>query len=138
MYKMTKKVEYALIALQHLQHLAEDELVATREIAETYSIPQEILAKTLQLMTRLDYIEAIKGAQGGYRLKTSLDVVNLADFIEAMEGPIGMVDCNLKTECSQIKLCNIRLPIKRINDNIHSLFSNIKLSEITCGTPEEK
>jgi Rrf2 family protein len=87
-------------------------------------------------MTRLDYIEAIKGAQGGYRLKAILDSVSLADFIESMEGPIGMVDCNIKTDCSQIKLCNIRLPIKKINDNIHSLFSNIKLSDITCGTSE--
>lgn len=133
---MTKKAEYALIALQHLQQLADDELATTREIAEIYSIPQEILAKTLQLMTRLDYIEAIKGAQGGYRLKAMLDSVSLADFIESMEGPIGMVDCNIKTDCSQIKLCNIRLPIKKINDNIHSLFSNIKLSDITCGTSE--
>ena len=47
MLKITKKVEYALIAVRHLQENKE-KLVPVSEISSSYGIPKEILAKTLQ------------------------------------------------------------------------------------------
>ena len=47
MLKITKKVEYALIAVRHLQE-NKDKLVPVAEISSSYGIPREVLAKTLQ------------------------------------------------------------------------------------------
>ena len=47
MLKLTRKLEYALIALRHMQ-MKGDTLSSTKEIADMYTIPREILAKTLQ------------------------------------------------------------------------------------------
>jgi len=39
MLKITRKVEYALIALRHMQEKEKDELTNAKEIAEQYGMP---------------------------------------------------------------------------------------------------
>ena len=72
MLKLTRKVEYSLIALRHMQGKSADSISSTKEIATNYNIPLEILAKTLQHMAKEKIIEAINGPRGGYRIKEGL------------------------------------------------------------------
>lgn len=130
MFKLTRRLEYALIALRHLSD-KENHYISAKQISRQYTIPQELLAKILQKMSKLEYIDAVKGPNGGYKLNKKLSAVSLAKFIEDIEGPIGMVECTTTDDCLQLDNCNIRLPINKINDNIRSIFSNISLSEIT-------
>ena len=130
MLKLTRKLEYALIALRHIQ-MREEALSSAKEISKVYMIPYELLAKTLQQMAKLGYVDAVQGANGGYKLQKSLNKINLTDFIEQMEGPIGMVDCTINTDCIQMSNCNIRVPINKINENIRSIFNTIRISDIT-------
>ena len=51
MLKITKKTEYALIALSHIA--SNDALVRSIDISKKYSIPKELMAKTLQLMAKV-------------------------------------------------------------------------------------
>ena len=44
MLKLTRKTEYALIALRHLQQVKKDEIVSAKEIANAYKIPITILS----------------------------------------------------------------------------------------------
>ena len=130
MLKLTRKLEYALIALRHMQ-MKGDTLSSTKEIADMYTIPREILAKTLQQMARLKYIDAVQGPKGGYRIDNVLSKINLTQFVEEMEGPLEMVECNINSDCIQINTCNIRMPINKINQNIRSIFNKINITEIT-------
>jgi len=52
-------------------------------------------------------------------------------IIKILEGPIGIMDCSIDTNCVQLDICNIRKPISRVNDAIISMFDNLTLSEIT-------
>ena len=129
MLKITKKTEYALIALSHIA--SNDALVRSIDISKKYSIPKELMAKTLQLMAKVGYIKAIKGPNGGYQSNINLDDISLKKFIESIEGPLGLIDCQISEECTQIDFCNIKKPIKRINDNLLNFLDNISLIEIT-------
>ena len=131
MLKLTRKLEYSLIALSYMQHKNEGELSTSKEIARNFSIPQEILAKTLQQLAKLEIIHAVQGPHGGYKVKKSLDNFSFMEFIEVMEGPQGLVECTIDSDCSLMDVCNIRQPIKIINKNLKTMFSNISLSEIT-------
>ena len=131
MLKLTKKIEYGLIALNHMQnHDANKELHSAKEIDRKYSLPPEALAKILQVMVRHNFVHAVKGSNGGYYIDESINNKNLMDFIEKIEGPLGLVDCNIDSECSLIDLCVIRKPINSINKNVRDLFQNISLLEI--------
>ena len=131
MLKITRKVEYALIALRHMQLKQPEELTSTKEIATRYGVPQRLLAKTLQHMARDGIIEAVQGSAGGYRVSTNLDQMSMKDFFEKLEGPLGMMDCYFDSGCIQIGACNIRVPIQRINDNMRNLFSQMSVQEVT-------
>lgn len=93
MLKITRKVEYALIALRHMQSENNDGLTSAKEIATQYGIPQQLLAKTLQQMAKDGIVEAVQGPAGGYRILANLDHISLKDFFENLEGPLGMMDC---------------------------------------------
>ena len=131
MLKITRKVEYALIALRHMQLKQPEELTSTKEIATRYGVPQQLLAKTLQHMARDGILEAVQGSAGGYRVATNLDKISMKDFFEKLEGPLGMMDCYFDSDCIQIGSCNIRVPIQRINDNMRNLFSQMSVQEVT-------
>ena len=130
MLKLTRKLEYALIALRHMQD-KRDTFISAKEIAGMYLIPQELLAKILQQMAKLNYIKATRGSRGGYRIRKGLTEISFTQFIEDMEGPIGIVDCNINSDCVQLDNCNIRMPIKQINNNIRAIFNGIRVGDIT-------
>ena len=129
MLKITKKTEYALIAIRHIEDT--DALVSSKDISKQYDIPKELMAKTLQLMAKAGYLKAIKGPNGGYESQISLEDISLKEFMESIEGPLGLIDCHASNDCSQINTCNIKDPIKRINNSLLNFLDNISLVEIT-------
>ena len=48
MFKLSKRTEYYIPALQHLIDMGRNQTVTVREIAEEQSIPPSLLAKILQ------------------------------------------------------------------------------------------
>jgi len=142
MLKLTKKVEYALIALRHMHQKGLECISSAKEIAEEYKVPYEILAKTLQQLARNQVVNAIQGPKGGYKINPGIDQMNLVQFIEMMEGPTGLVDCQIKDDCLRFDTCNIRIPIANINRNVRRLLQNISLADIliqesiSCNDPE--
>ena len=131
MLKITRKAEYALIALRHLNGLKDDELATVKDISTQYGIPQELLAKALQQLARAKVIEATKGPSGGYKLVRDPHEINMTNFFEILEGPMGIMDCYFDSGCNQLSACNIRTPINRINDSIRTIFNKLTLADIT-------
>ena len=131
MLKLTRKVEYALIALRHLRRQDENILSSSKEIAEAYGLPTQLLAKTLQQMAREGLIIPVQGPKGGYRVTEKVADMNLSAFIELLEGPVGLMDCSIDSNCEQESLCNIRMPITKINSSIKKVFEGMTIAEIT-------
>ena len=131
MLKITRKVEYALIALRHLQQMERGQLSSAKSMASEYGIPQELLAKILQKLSKEEIISSVKGPTGGYKISKDPSTVNMTKFFEILEGPVGIMDCYFDSNCEQLSGCNIREPINRINDNIRTMFNKMTLADIT-------
>ena len=131
MLKLTKKIEYALIALQHMQSKEYSDVTSAKEITDNFELPASLVAKILQQLAKHGIVEPIQGPSGGYRLIKSLDTIKLDDFIEMIEGPVGIVECLKEPDCNHVATCNIRLPISRVNDTIKNLFSKMTLADLT-------
>jgi len=129
MLKLTKKVEYALISLVHIAEEGDNRLCSAKEIAEQNSIPSEILAKTLQKLASIDMVKSVKGAKGGYKISSDIDKINIIDFIEMLEGPVGLTDCNTAISCDQECCCKIKNPMVEINNKIINTLKNITLDQ---------
>ena len=137
MFKITKKVEYALMALVYISQKNDKELSSAKEIAEKNSIPGEILAKTLQELASINMIKSFKGSKGGYEICTDINKINIIEFIELLEGPVGLTDCNISMPCQQEGCCKIKDPLSRINDKIINTLKDISLGEFTSRSEEK-
>ena len=96
MIRLNRTTEYGLMALRHIsrKHLLRPlEVTSAREIADSYGLPFEITAKTLQRLRDTGLIQSAQGARGGYLLLRPLAEISLAEFLNLMEGPQSMVVC---------------------------------------------
>ena len=130
MLNITKTIEYSLIVIRHISRKDNKKLSTAKEVASLYHIPYENMAKTMQKLCKLNYLSAIKGAHGGYYLKKPINQINLMDFMESIEGPIGIVKCSVDAHCNITNVCNIKSPITKINNNIRDVLKNLKINDI--------
>ena len=65
MLRLSKKAEYALMALKDLASRSETEAASAREIASRYGIPVELMAKVLQRLARCKLLVSQHGTRGG-------------------------------------------------------------------------
>ena len=130
MLKITRKVEYALIAVRHLKENPR-KLISVSEISNLYGIPKEVLAKTMQKLAGANIVSSVKGSHGGYKATSKASKITLNDFFEILEGPTAIMDCYFDSGCNHLTNCNIRGPINKINDSIRNLFDNLTLADIS-------
>jgi len=66
MLRLSKKVEYGIIAIRHIASLDGRGTVTTaKEISDTYDISYELLAKVLQRLTKKGLIVSYQGVRAG-------------------------------------------------------------------------
>jgi Rrf2 family protein len=131
MLRLSKKADYALIAMKHLANRADGAASSAREIAEQYDIPVELMAKVLQRLARRGLVISLQGTRGGYRLGRDTARISVAEIIEAIEGPLRVTACSTDAEnCGQYAKCSVRDPLWRIKDRIVGALSDCSLQEI--------
>lgn len=136
MLRLSKKADYALLAVRHLAAHADGGAVSARELAETYDIPAELLAKVLQKLVRARLLESHQGIRGGYGLSRKADVMSVAEVIQAIDGPLTVTACTEDDRtCDQYAKCNIRDPLWRIKDRIVSALAATSIAELAADLP---
>ncbi len=128
MLRLSKKAEYALMALKDLALRPEAEAASARQIAERYAIPVEVLAKVLQRLARQRLLVSQHGTHGGYLLARPASRISVGDAIEAIDGPVTITVCSsADDDCDQYATCNIRDPLWRIKDQIVQALTSYSL-----------
>lgn len=139
MLSISKKTDYALLALSYLTHIEAGRAANTKEIAEQYDIPVELLAKILQKLAKARLITSSAGPAGGYRLARPAGDISVGTIIAVVDGTPAITQC-MKTEgnsCDQHDKCTIRKPLARINARILQMLHLISLAEISSEDLEE-
>lgn len=137
MLRLSKKSDYALIAMKHLASQADRGAASAREIAQQYEIPVELLAKVLQRLVRRGLLMSLQGTRGGYRLARPAGAISVADVIQAIDGPLTVTACSVDDlTCEQYSSCNVRDPLWRIKDRIVSALATCTVLDLTVDPPE--
>ena len=137
MLRLSKKADYALLAMRHLAAHADRGACSARELAETFDIPAEMLAKVLQRLVRAGLLESHQGIRGGYGLARSAGVMTVADVIQAIDGPFTVTACSESDHsCDQYAKCTIRDPLWRIKDRIVAALSATSVAELAADVPK--
>ena len=131
MLRLSKKADYALIAMKHLA-LRGDGSSSAREIASLYDIPIELLAKILQRLVRRGLLISQQGTRGGYQLARVPLLISVADVIQAIDGPVTVTACSSSegSHCEQYAKCNVRDPLWRVRERILSALGECTIAEL--------
>ena len=135
MLSLSKRADYALLALSHLaavQAAEPERLVNTKEIAEQYEIPTELLAKLLQTLTRCGIVVSHPGPTGGYRLLRAPSAISVAEIVAAIDGPLAILPCSngQGDTCKQFSRCTIRDPMHEIERRVKELLMEMTLADV--------
>src|SRR5579862_6076887 len=135
MLKLTKKADYGLMAMKHLaEHPGSS---SAKDVADAYGIPQEALAKILQKLVKAGLLRSQHGSNGGYTLARDASKISAFEVIRAIDGPLFITSCvTVRGECGQSDRCNIREPLRKVNDSIEAVLKRIKISHMR-EEPEE-
>lgn len=151
MLTLTRKTDYALIALTHLAQESRC-CSSAREIAERYGVPLPLLMNILKLLAQRGLARSSRGPRGGYALARSAAEITLHDVICAVEGPIQLVQCAevasadldpaagsaRSGECELVSSCPVRSPIRRVHDRLIEFLNGVTLADMAgngscCG-----
>lgn len=139
MLRLSKRADYALMALKHLASAGSPGSASTREISETYGIPVELLAKVLQRLVRAGLLRSQQGLRGGYGLARPAQAIPIVEVLEAVEGPLTMTACTNGPEgpasCEQYERCTVRDPLWRITRPIMGALASATIADLLEPIP---
>ena len=137
MLKLTKKADYALMAMKHLAERFSQGSLSAKDVADAYGIPPEALAKILQKLAKAGLLHSQHGTKGGYTLGRAPHTISAFEVIQAIDGPLFITSCiTVRGECGQSDRCNIREPLRKVNESIEAVLKRIKVSHMR-EEPEE-
>ena len=129
--KLSKKADYGLIAMKHLAENANLGACSAKDVAEAFGIPQELMAKILQRLAKAGLLHSQHGTNGGYTLARDASRISAYEVIRAIDGPVLITSCvTVRGECGQTEHCNIREPLRRVNDSIEGVLRGITIAEM--------
>jgi len=133
MLRLSKKADYALMAMKHLAQKSGAQSTSAREIAEQYDIPIELMAKVLQRLVRTGLLVSTQGTRGGYTLSRPSASVSVADVIQAIDGPFTVTACSSENnDCEQYSKCSIRDPLWQIRERIAEALGTVTIAEMAA------
>jgi Rrf2 family protein len=138
MLRLSKKADYALIAMKHLAVRGDRGSSSAREIAGLYDIPIELMAKVLQRLVRRGLLVSQQGTRGGYQLSRAPIQITVADVIQAIEGPVTVTACSTEEgQCEQFSKCNVRDPLYRVRERILAALGDCTIAELAADPPAQ-
>src|SRR5438874_9204027 len=136
MLRLSKKADYALMAMKHLAVRGDRGSSSAREIAELYDIPIELMAKVLQRLVRRGLLVSHQGTRGGYQLARRPAQISVADVIQAIEGPVTVTACSTDDgPCEQFAKCNVRDPLRKVRERILAALGDCTIAELASDIP---
>lgn len=135
MIKISKSIEYSILALQFISDNELLTAVSSRKISSELKIPYELLSKLLQKMVKQGIIKSQQGKYGGYKMLIPPSKLTILNIMNAVEENIQLTNCTVENanedDCTRINNCNIRSPFLNLQNKINNIFETVTLKELT-------
>ena len=101
------------------------------QLADQTGLPAPTVQKLVSRLSAAGLLRSTRGANGGIRLARPAAAINLADIIEAVEGPIAMTQCSDgPSGCTIEHSCGARPHWPQVNRAIRGALENITLADL--------
>jgi FeS assembly SUF system regulator len=137
MLKLSKKADYALIAVRHLATHRGVRSQSASDIAEACGISAPLLAKVLQRLAKHGLVTARHGSSGGYQLARHPKDISAFEVVSAVDGPLMITSCvTSHGDCYQSNTCTVREPLRKVNESILQVLRAVSISQMSEESPD--
>jgi Rrf2 family protein len=85
----------------------------------------------LQRLSRAGFVSSVRGPAGGFELLKPADEVSLLEIYEAIEGPLGDVDCLFPSRICESGRCILGNLLGDVDREVRSYLSETMISDVT-------
>ena len=130
MLRISKMTDYATVILARLA-LAPERQFTAAQLADQTHLAQPTVSKVLKLLLRRGLLHSTRGLHGGYRLARSAGEITAAQILDALEGPIALIECARHVHhCSIESTCGVGRAWQRVNLALRRVLEDITLLEL--------
>jgi FeS assembly SUF system regulator len=142
--RLSNMADYAVVTMSAAaRHCGSAALVAAdgkkrartsaTELAEETGIALPTTQKLVSILSKAGLLRSSRGMGGGIQLARPAAAINLADIIEAVEGPIAMTACvdTGKHNCGMEGRCTVRPHWGIVNDAVRGALAGVPLTQLT-------
>jgi FeS assembly SUF system regulator len=131
MLRVTKLTDYGIVILTYFAAHRHNTYNA-RDISKMVLLPLPVVSKVLKLLSRAGLLVSKRGIKGGYDLAHSPEEITVTAIIQALEGPIAVMECtDANRDCDLETRCPVRTNWHLINHALQSAMGKITLAEMT-------
>lgn len=134
-----KETEYALRGLVYIKIQNQNgRSPGISEISTEIETPQHYMAKILQRLVRMGFIQSIKGKNGGYSFNTEKPDLSLKEVIVSIEGDKLFEGCGFGLKhCDEKNPCPLHFSYAPIRDAINKLVDEETIQSLAGKNPKE-
>ncbi|MEI7901901.1 MAG: Rrf2 family transcriptional regulator [bacterium] len=138
--RISTKGRYGLRTLMDVAIHQVNGPVTLNDIAERQAISVKYLWQVINPLKTAGYLNALRGAKGGYMLARRPEDITMLDVVTTLEGPMSIVEClTNKKACNRINACIARTVWQEANRAIEKALGAITLAEVLhrCAVSSE-
>ena len=129
---VSTKGRYALRVMVCLALRGGAEYIPLKEIAESEGISQKYLESIMTVLSKADFVDAIHGKGGGYRLNRPAREYTVGSILKLTEGSLAAVSCTAQgpAVCGRSSCCQTKPMWDRLDNMIDAFFEGITLQDL--------
>lgn len=104
--------------------------VTLTDIADRQTISLSYLEQLFARLRKAGMVTGVRGPGGGYRLNRSVDDINIADIITAVDESVDYTRCGGDADCQNNQPCLTHYLWIGLSEQIHQYLSGISLQDL--------
>ena len=130
MLRISQMTDYATVLLARLAGAPDRQFTAAQLAVQT-RLASPTVSKVLKQLHRCQLVSSTRGLHGGYRLARPAAQITAAQILDALEGPMALIECAQRPhQCTIESTCGVGRAWLRVNLAIHRSLQEITLVEL--------
>ena len=130
--RLSSMADYAVVTMSAAARHCGMVRVSAAQLAAETGLPAPTVQKLVSRLTAAGLLRSSRGAGGGLKLARPAAAINLADIIEAVEGPIALAACVElgRHDCGLEASCQVRPHWGIVNTALRGALAEVPLTRL--------
>ena len=132
---ISRFTDYSLRVLIYLAAAKEtSHIITIKEVAERYQISKNHLMKVVQELSANNHINATRGKNGGIKLNTAPENINIGQLVRSIEQGSTLVECfGTDNQCVITSSCQLKRMFAQAMESFFDCLDQYTLADLIKG-----